>query len=280
MATLAGRINQSWFGKIPLSLRLLLAIGVVIAIAVVVVKFAVASGSDATAQAPIAAAPVAQAVPAQAPLASQAVQPPAALPAQQVVETGGSSPDSLPTTMGELRSMGVKHNAVASREIRWGWGEEFRLSAFVRNDLWPPIPGWKFVSTNDNTVAGRLLGSTLATITVIAATPEYAGEFATGRPRHTPSDRMSRETIQTALAIAERIFVIKPETTKHGTQYHLQPKNLSARVELDKIRGISEQGLVFSAIITIEVEGEKSLRLRVEERFPSYGIDPKFRILE
>ena len=206
--------------------------------------------------------------------AAQAVQPPPAT-AQQAVETRGSSPNSLPTTMGELRSMGVKHNGTDYGEIRWGWGE-FQLDVVVRNN----VTRWEFVSTNDNTVAARLLGSTLSKINMIAAAPEYAGEFA-GRPRHTPSNKMSLETIQTALSIAERIFVIKPETSKFGTFYHLQPKKiLSARVELDKIHDISDQGLRFSSVITIVVEGEKSLRFRTEERFPSDDIDPRFRILE
>lgn len=65
MVTIAGRLNKSLFGKIPIGLRWILAIGIVIAITVVVIKFTVASSADTTAQAPIAAAP------AVAPLAQQ-----------------------------------------------------------------------------------------------------------------------------------------------------------------------------------------------------------------
>ena len=202
--------------------------------------------------------------------AAQAVQPPPAT-AQQAVETRGSSPNSLPTTMGELRSMGVKHNSIDPMEIRWGWGE-FQLDVVVRNN----VTRWEFVSTNDNTVAARLLGSTLSKITIIAEKPTYADNrmFVDGK-------RVSPETIQAAMYIAERIFLIEPKTSHFGTYYLLHPKKISsARVELDKIHDISDQGLRFSSVITIVVEGEKSLRFRTEERFPSDDIDPRFRILE
>ena len=60
MATIARRLQPSWFGRIPSGLRLLLVIVAVIAVATVVIKFTVASGSNATAQTQqIATAPVA-----------------------------------------------------------------------------------------------------------------------------------------------------------------------------------------------------------------------------
>lgn len=71
MATLAGRLNRSWLGKIPTGLRWLLLIIILAVVAWVAIKFTVTSSADAVAQAPVAPAPAAQAVP---PATAQTVQ--------------------------------------------------------------------------------------------------------------------------------------------------------------------------------------------------------------
>ena len=247
MATIAGRLNQSWFGKIPVGLRWLLAIGIVIAViavAMVVIGFPVASGSDATA--PIVAAPAAQAVPP----ASEK------LPAPQLSQESSA----FPRTEEIIKMMGVWGNET---NPTWGWGE-YTVLEDGRIDI-----GGYTSKTGDTIASERALrwisGAMASAATGQIQSPIYGSDAESKQVGNWLGERLvDRKNLdaKSRLPTYRRLHTIRVEPGKfYGVETFHRPEGAGGDVKI----------LAFSAILTITFQGERgkeTVRVRVKDGYP------------